>query len=92
MLWRNPNEEKKKPYAEIGEKYFYLEEIFVLKDFRNMKIGENLFKFAEDYAKREGCKTMRLSAVSKNYNKLLKFYIEHLNMEFLSAYLIKKID
>lgn len=85
-------EVKKRSYAEVGDRYFDLDEIYVLPDFRNMKIGERLFKFVEDYAQKQGCKTIRLNAVSKSYNQLLKFYIDKLEMNFISAYLIKKLN
>ena len=74
-----------------GQKGFYIEEIFVDKDFRNINIGQMLYNFAENYAKSMGCDFIEVTAVSKDYKKLLKFYIEKLNMTFWSAHLIKKI-
>lgn len=85
------HENKKRSYSEIGDLFFELEEIYVLPEFRNLKIGQRLFKFAEGYAKGIGCKTMRLNAVNKDYKRLLNFYIDILGMEFISAYLIKNI-
>ena len=79
-------------YAAPNEQYFELEEMYVLPEFRNKKIGQKLFKELERYARKNGAKTLRLNAVSKNYKSLLNFYIDVLGMEFISAFLIKKLD
>lgn len=75
-----------------GDKSFYIEEIFVTKKYRDKNIGQKLFNFAEKYAKDNGCKVIELTAVSKNYTKLLSFYIEKLNMNLWSAKLVKILD
>ena len=82
---------KKRSYADVGDLFFELEEIYVLPKFRDLKIGQKLFKFVESYAKGLCCKTIRLNAVSKDYKRLLNFYIDILGMEFISSYLIKNI-
>ena len=79
-------------YAKANDKLFELEEMYVLPEFRNLGVGQKLFKHIEMYAKHNGAKTLRLNAVSKNYKSLLNFYIDILGMEFISAYLIKKLD
>ncbi len=66
--------------------------MYVLPKFRNLGVGQKLFKQIEKYAQLNGAKTLRLNAVSKNYKSLLNFYIDILGMEFISAYLIKKLD
>ncbi len=84
-------EKNKRSFAEAGDKYYELEEIYVLPEFRSNKIGKKLYDVCEAYALKEGCKTIRLNAVSKNYQQLLKFYIDDLGMDFISAFLVKKI-
>ncbi|MBE5745881.1 MAG: GNAT family N-acetyltransferase [Clostridiales bacterium] len=84
-------ETKKRAFSNKDDKFYSLEEIFVIPEYRNLNIGQKLFEFAENYAKEKGCKTIQLNAVSKDYQKLLSFYIEKLNMNFWSAYLFKKI-
>ena len=84
-------EEKTRSYAEKNDKYFDLEEIYILPQYRKLGVGQKLFNFIENFAKENNCKTLRLNAVSKDYNKLLSFYIDKLKMVFWSAYLIKKI-
>lgn len=80
-----------RPYAKEGDKVLWIEELFVLPTFRKNGVGKLLFDFAEKHAKENDCKTMRVNAVSKDYKRLLKFYIEKLDMDFWSALLIKNI-
>lgn len=84
-------EEKERSYAKTGDKYFELEEIYVDKNYRCQGVGKMLYWYLEAMASLKGCKTIRLNAVSKDYKKLLNLYIDELGMDFISAYLIKKI-
>lgn len=79
-------------FYKSGQKVFYLEEIFVAKNFRNRKIGSLLFNFILNEAQKENCDYIETNAVSKDYKKLLSFYINKMDMDFWSARLIKKID
>ena len=74
-----------------GQQSFYIEEIYILKNYRNKQIGAKLFAFVEDYAKSLGCEILETTAVSKDYQRLFNFYINKMNMQFWSANLIKKI-
>ena len=78
-------------YAKANDKFFELEEMYVLPEYRNLGVGQKLFIKIEKHAKQNGAKTLRLNAVSKNYKSLLNFYIDILGMESISAYLIKKL-
>lgn len=80
-----------KSYVSKGEKIFYLAEMYILPEKRNLNIGKQLFLFLENFAKTKGASVFELNAVSKNYLELLDYYINKLNMTFLSAYLYKKI-
>lgn len=82
---------KDKSYIKKDDKIFYLEEMYVDSSKRNMNIGKMLFEFLENEAKKNGASVIELNAVSKDYKKLLKFYLDDLNMNFLSAYLYKKL-
>lgn len=84
-------QEKDKSYIKAGELSFYLDEMYVLKQYRSLGVGKLLFDFIEKEAKEKGCKLILLNAVSKDYKKLLKFYIDLLGFEFWSAFLLKKI-
>ena len=75
-----------------GQKSFYIEEIYIDKKYRNSGVGLKLFEFIENYAKQNNCDLLETTAVSKDYEKLLNFYIKKLNMNFWSANLIKKLQ
>lgn len=75
-----------------GQKVFYLEEIFIAKEFRNRKVGSMLFNFILNEAKKKKCAFLETTAVSKDYKNLLSFYIDKMDMIFWSANLVKKID
>lgn len=74
-----------------GDKTFMLEEIYVVPKMRSVGLGKALFEFVENFAKEGGAKTVQVYAVSKDYARLLKFYIDTLGFDFWSAWLIKKI-
>lgn len=84
-------EDKNKSYANKGDKYFYLDEMYVVPRMRCHGVGKMLFQFLEENAVLNNAKTIRLNAVSKDFVKLLNFYINVLGMDFWSAYLIKQI-
>ncbi len=81
----------KRSYAMPKDVYFELEEMYVLPQYRNKNVGQKLFCEVENFAIKNGAKTLRLNAVSKNYKSLLNFYIDKLNMQFISAFLVKKL-
>lgn len=71
--------------------YFEVEELYVIPEFRNQGAGRALFQFAEQELKAEGIAYMLLSTATKNYQKILHFYIDELGMDFWSARLFKKL-
>ncbi len=79
---------KKTSYIEIGSKCFEIDEIYVTKGCRNKGIGQKLFEMIEEYVKNK-CEYLTLATSTKNYKKILHFYIEELGMNFHSAFLIK---
>jgi len=74
-----------------GQKSFYIEEIYLMPQYRNKNIGSKLFTFIQNYAKSLGCEILETTAVSKDYESLLNFYINKMDMKFWSASLIKKL-
>lgn len=51
----------------------YLEDIFVLKEFRRQGVGKKMFKFVLDVAKREGCGRVEWAVLNWNMSAQ-KFY------------------
>ena len=80
--------ENKTSYIDVGEKCFMVDEIYVLPQYRSQGIGKELFSLLENEVK-DSCVYITLSTSTKNYKKILHFYVEELDMDFHSAFLIK---
>lgn len=74
-----------------NEKYFELDELYVLPKYRLNGIGKDLYNFAEQTIKKDNLKYIFLSTASKNYKAILHFYIDIVGMNLWSAKLYKKI-
>ncbi len=75
-----------------GTKCFEIEEIYVKRDYRSKEVGRKLFEFSEKTLIKDEISFITLSATTKNYRALLRFYIDICGMEFWYAKLFKKID
>ena len=82
--------ENKTSYIEIGKKCFMIDEIYVLPIYRSKGIGKELFKLMETHIK-ETCDYLTLSTSTKNYKSILHFYVDELDLNFHSAFLIKEM-
>lgn len=84
---------ERKRIADInkGDKCFEVDELYVLPEYRSQGIGKKLFKLMEDEVKDKAL-YITLATSTKNYKRILKFYVEENDMTFNSAFLIKKID
>lgn len=80
--------EKKTSYIEIGARCFEVDELYVLPEYRNKGIGRHLFSLIENEVKKE-VEYITLGTSTKDYQKTLKFYVEHNEMTYHSAFLIK---
>ena len=85
------DEEEKRSYISIGSKCFMVDEIYVLKEYRNQKIGKRLYEKMEAFVK-DKCQYITLATSNKDYKKILKFYVEDLKLTFHSAFLIKNLQ
>ncbi|MBN1923519.1 MAG: GNAT family N-acetyltransferase [Nanoarchaeota archaeon] len=67
---------KKQEYSTLkkGQKYLFIDYVYVLKDYRNKKIGNKLIKAIEDYARKIKIGSVYLYAVSSEPEKLISFY------------------
>ena len=72
--------------------YFEIEELYVIPQRRSQGVGRELFQFAEDTLRAEGMPYLMLSTATKDYKRILHFYIEEMGMEFWSARLFKRIE
>ena len=82
--------EKKYTYIEPGQRCFCLDELYVLPEYRSRGVGRKLFEAISEYAE-TGAEMMTFSTSTKDYKRILKFYVEDLGCDFHDAYLIKRL-
>ncbi len=80
--------EKKTSCIEPGSRCFELDELYVLPEYRSQGFGGRLFRAIETDARAEA-EYVTLSTSTKDYKRVLKFYVEDNDMFFHSAFLIK---
>ena len=59
---------------------------------RSEGIGRRLFALAEEEARRAGLKQLMLSTATRDWKRVLHFYLEELDMDFWSARLLKRLE
>lgn len=91
LLGHRASAERSSSVMDQGTAYFEVEELYVKPRFRSRGVGRALFDCAETAARREGLEYLLLTTPTKNYSRVLHFYIEELGMEFWSARLYKKL-
>ncbi len=74
---------------EKGEGYFEIEELYVIPFRRSQGVGRQLFAFAETSAREAGLRQLMLSTATKDWKRVLHFYLDELGMEFWNARLFK---
>ena len=74
-----------------GTPYFEVEELYVVPECRGQGVGSALFRFVEQKLKGTESAYILLSTATKDYKKILHFYIDELGMDFWSARLFKKL-
>ena len=73
-----------------GERFFELAELYVVPACRSAGVGRALFRAAEE-ALRGETRMILLGTATKDWRRILHFYIEELGMDFWSARLFKEI-
>ncbi len=68
-----------------------IEEIYVEEKYRNYGIGKRLFDWAEEYYQGQ-IDFISLVTSTKDYRRILNFYIDKLGLNFYSASLFKKVN
>ncbi len=73
-----------------GTPYFDVKELYVTPAHRSRGVGSALFRYAEARVRPEASYLL-LGTATKDFRRILHFYIEELGMEFWSAALFKKL-
>lgn len=81
----------KTSYIDVGSQCFTVDELYVLPEYRSQGIGKELFGRMEKAVK-DSCAYITLSTSTRNYKKILHFYVEELGMNFHDAFLIKSTE
>ena len=76
-------------YNQMGEKAFNLDELNVVPAWRRRGVGKELYRFLEEQI-REQVDVIGVTAVSYQYEKLLRLYIDELGFDFKYAQLAKR--
>ena len=66
-----------------------MDELYVLPEYRGKGVGKELFRKMERRIEGESS-CMTLATSTKNYQAILKLYIEELGMTFANAFLYKR--
>ena len=74
-----------------GTPHFEVDEIYVVPENRGRGVGSALYRFIEEAAQKEGMEYVMLTTATKDFRRILHFYIDEMGMEFWSARLFKKI-
>lgn len=74
-----------------GDKFFEIEEFYVIKEFRSKGIGNMLFGYLENVLRSENVHNIVLSTATKDQERVQKFYINKLGMSVWTTTLFKKI-
>lgn len=83
-------ENKQRPTIPLGSRVCYVDEIYVLKNYRSKGIGSLLFyKMNADIKNK--CDYIEVCTSTKNHKKIMHFYEEVLGLNFWSAMFFKKI-
>ena len=83
-------QEKRTSGIPAGSRCFDVDELYVLPAYRSGGIGRELFRRLREEAAREA-DFITLATSTKDYKRILKFYVEELGMDFHNAFLFQNL-
>ena len=91
LLGREEEAKKATSVMAAQTRCFEVEELYVVPERRGAGVGKALFRYAEEQAKTAGAQFLMVSTATKDYKRILHFYIDELGMEFWNARLFKEL-
>ena len=82
--------EKNFSFAEAGTHCFFIDELYVLPNYRSKGIGRKLFAMIEEEVKTKA-DFIDLATSTKDWRRVLRFYEEETGMSFHDAFLYKSL-
>lgn len=83
-----------KNYSSIipdGSIYLEVDELYVIKEYRDQGIGTSIMNYIKDYARKHDYKYLFLVSSTKSANKIIDFYIDKCNLTFYCASFVEKL-
>lgn len=74
-----------------GQKYYDLEILYVRPEYRGSGVGKALYQAELARARALGAKQIRLTAVNRDWKRLLHLYVDELGFEFWTATLYRDL-
>lgn len=74
----------------INDRIFEIDEIYVKPEYRDKGVGSKLYEYVENDVKNK-TDLVLLSTATKDYKKILHFYIDELGLTFWNARLYKRL-
>jgi ribosomal protein S18 acetylase RimI-like enzyme len=75
-----------------GSAYFAIEELYIVPAYRSQGVGGMLMKYLENILLSEKIEKIVLSTATKDYKRILHFYIDEMGMSFWNAQLFKDLS
>lgn len=82
-------EEAKHAFSHKGDRMFDVDELYVIREYRSQGVGKMLFEAMEKEVG-DQVDAITLATPTKDWHRILKFYIEEMGMTFYNAFLFKK--
>lgn len=84
-------QERGTSYIDAGKCCFSLDELYVIPEYRGQGIGSRIYRMLEEHVRKK-CSYITLTTPTKDFRSVLNLYLDELEMDFVSAFLIKNVE